>query len=53
MASINNIDIDEKVALKLLQRLILEERTNLKTKKYSDSEMVNRIKSLIQAEVKC
>lgn len=53
MTIINDIEVDEKIALKLLQRIILEERTNLKTKKYSDSEMVNRIKGLIQAEVKC
>lgn len=53
MTIINNIDVDKQIALKLLQRLILEERNNLKTKKYSDSEMVNKIKILIQAEVKC
>lgn len=53
MAIINGVDVDEKIALKLLQRLILEERNNIKTKKYSDSEMVNKIKLIIQAEVKC
>jgi hypothetical protein len=50
---INSIDIDQKKAHKMLQKLILREKTNIKTKEKNDGEMVRMIKKMIEEEVRC
>lgn len=48
---IKKVEIDE-VKLQKLKGLIIEaERENIKTKDLSNSDMVNRIKNLIEKEV--
>lgn len=51
--SINGIEIDKEKAQKMLNKLILREKTNIKTKQYNDGEMVRIIKKMIEEEVQC
>jgi|BioPla2DNA2_1021312.scaffolds.fasta_scaffold05205_5 hypothetical protein len=53
MVVVNGIEIDEKKARRLLQKLIIMEKTNIKTKQYNDAEMVKKIKKEIEEEVEC
>jgi hypothetical protein len=50
---INGIEIDEKRAKRMLSKLILREKTNIKTKEFNDGQMVRMIKKMIEEEVKC
>lgn len=50
---INGIEVDTQRAQKILTKLIIREKTNIKTKQYNDSQMVNQIKKLIEEEVEC
>ena len=50
---INGIEIDDEKAQKMLQKLILREKTNIKTKEKNDGEMVRMIKKMIEEEVQC
>ena len=36
-----------------MKKIIILEKTNLKTKKYNDVEMVKKIKRIIEEEVEC
>ncbi|MED1872047.1 hypothetical protein [Brevibacillus borstelensis] len=47
------IYIDEKKAERLLKKIIIMEKQNLRTKQYNDAEMVRRIKKAIEEEVEC
>lgn len=49
----NGIEIDTKKVNKLLKRLIIKEKSNIKTKQYNDAEMVKIIKKMIEEEVEC
>jgi len=49
----NGIEIDTKKINKLLKRLIIKEKSNIKTKQYNDAEMVKIIKKMIEEEVEC
>lgn len=49
----NGIEIDEGKAFKMLQKLILREKTNIKTREKNDGEMVRMIKKMIEEEVEC
>ncbi len=49
----NGIEIDTNKVNKLLKRLIIKEKTNIKTKQYNDAEMVKIIKKMIKEEVEC
>jgi hypothetical protein len=51
--NVNVIDIDEKKVQLMLQKIILRERTNIKTKEKNDSQMVQMIKKMIEEEVEC
>lgn len=51
--SFNSVEIDEEKAKRLLNRVIIEEVRNVKTKKYNSSEMVKRIQKMIEEEVEC
>lgn len=50
---INGIEIDTEKAKKMLNKLIIREKTNIKTKQYNDVEMVRMIKKMIEEEVQC
>lgn len=50
---INGIEVDTKKAQRMLKKLILREKTNIRTKQYNDGQMVNQIKKMIEEEVEC
>jgi len=51
--TINRVEIDVGKANRMLKRLIVKETTNIKTKRYNDSEMAKQIKKIIEEEVEC
>ncbi len=53
MVEINGIEVDEKKANRLLQKLIMMEKKNIMSKQDSDAKMVEKIKKMIQEEVEC
>lgn len=53
MVEINGIEVDEKKANRLLQKLIMMEKKNIMSKQDSDAKMVEKIKKIIQEEVEC
>ena len=53
MKEINGIEIDEIKAKRLLQKLIMIEKKNLMSKQFGDSEIVKKIKKMIEEEVQC
>lgn len=50
---VDSIYVDDEKVQRLLKRLIIREKTNIKTKQYNDAQMVNQIKKMIEEEVKC
>jgi len=50
---INGIEIDTEKAQKMLTKLIMIEKKNIKTKQYNDGKMVKIIKKMIEEEVQC
>lgn len=50
---INGVEVDTRKAQIMLQRIIVKEKTNIKTKQYNDLEMVKKIKKMIEEEVQC
>lgn len=50
---INGVEVNVEKANRLLKKLIIKEKTNIKTKQYNDREMVNIIKKMIEEEVEC
>lgn len=50
---INGIEIATEKAQKMLTKLIMREKKNIKTKQYNDGEMVKMIKKMIEEEVQC
>ena len=51
--TINGVEIDAEKADALLKRIIIKEKTNIKTKQYNDGEMVKMIKKLIEEMAEC
>lgn len=49
----NNTEIDVKKAQKILQKIIIKESNNIRSKAKNDGEMVKIIQKLIQEEVEC
>lgn len=49
----NEIQIDLNVADRLLRKIIIREKQNLKTKQYTGPAMVDMIAKLIKEEVEC
>lgn len=49
----NEIELDEEKAQRLLSRIIIKEKSNIKTKEFNDLEMVKKIKKMIEEEVQC
>jgi hypothetical protein len=52
-AMINGIEINTEKAQLLLNKLIVREKTNIKTKQYNDGEMIRMIKKMIEEEAEC
>ncbi len=50
---IDGVEIDTDKVDRLLPKLILREKTNLKTREKNDGQMVQMIKKLIEEEVEC
>ncbi|MCD5407275.1 MAG: hypothetical protein LRZ99_06255 [Desulfotomaculum sp.] len=53
LISIDGINIDTEKAQKMLIKLIIREKKNIKTKQYNDGEMVKKIKKMIEEEAQC
>lgn len=53
MKEINGVEIDEKKAQRLLQKLIMMEKKNIMSKEFSSPVMVKKIKKMIEEEVEC
>ena len=51
--TINGVEIDAEKTNVLLKRIIIKEKTNIKTKQYNDGEMVKMIKKLIEEVAEC
>lgn len=49
----NDIPIDEKKTTNILRQIIIEEGKNIGSKGISDSEMVKKIKKIIEEELEC
>ena len=49
----NGVEIDTRKAQRLLQHIIVKEKTNIKTKQFNDTEMARKIKKMIEEEVQC
>ena len=49
--NIDNIELDKELLAKLKMKVYLMEKENFKTKKLTDTEMVERIRKIIQTEV--
>lgn len=50
---VNGIEVDIKKAQRMLKKLVVREKTNIKTKQYNDGQMINQIKKMIEEEVRC
>lgn len=50
---INGIQVDVEKAQKLSKRVIVKEKRNLSTKEFGTTDMVNKIKKMIEEEVEC
>ena len=50
---VNGVEIDTKKAQRMLQHIIVREKTNIKTKQFNDTEMAKKIKKMIEEEVHC
>ena len=50
---VNGVEIDTKKAQRMLQHIIVREKTNIKTKQSNDTEMAKKIKKMIEEEVQC
>lgn len=50
---VNGVEVDTSKAQRMLQRIIVREKTNIKTKQFNDTEMAKKIKKMIEEEVEC
>ena len=50
---VNGVEIDVQKAQRMLQRIIVREKTNIKTKQFNDTETVKKIKKMTEEEVQC
>ena len=50
---VNGVEIDVQKAQRMLQRIIVRQKTNIKTKQFNDTEMAKKIKKMIEEEVQC
>ena len=50
---VSGVEIDTRKAQLMLKKIIIKEKTNIKTKQFNDLEMVKKIKKMIEEEVQC
>ena len=50
---INGVEIDTSKAQRLLQKTIVKEKNNIKTRQFNDVEMAKKIKKMIEEELEC
>ena len=50
---INGIEVDVDKAQRLIKKKIIKEKRNLSTKEFGTTEMVKKIKKMIEEEVEC
>ncbi len=50
---VGGVEIDIEKVDRMLKKVILREKTNLKTREKTDAQMVQMIKKLIEEEVEC
>ena len=50
---VNGVEVAASKAQRMLQRIIVREKTNIKTKQFNDTEMAKKIKKMIEEEVQC
>ena len=50
---IDGIEVDVPKAQRLIKKLIVREKRNLSTNEFGQTEMVKRIKKMIEEEVEC
>jgi len=50
---VDGVEIDTEKVDRMLKKVILREKTNLKTREKTDAQMVQMIKKLIEEEVEC
>jgi|LSQX01.3.fsa_nt_gb tRNA G46 methylase TrmB len=50
---VNGIEIDTEKVQRMLGKIIVREKTNLKTREKTDAQMVQMIKKMIEEEVEC
>ena len=50
---VSGVKIDTRKAQLMLQKFIVKDKTNIKTKQFNDLEMVKKIKKMIEEEVQC
>lgn len=50
---VNGIEVDTEKAQRMLQKIIIKEKNNIKTKQFNDVEMARKIKKMIEEEVEC
>ena len=48
-----SIEIDQKVVHRLMKKIILLEKRNIKTKEFGYGQIVKKIKTIIEEEVEC
>ena len=48
---VGGVEIDTKKAQLMLSKIIVREKTNIKTKQLNDLEMIKKIKKMIEEEV--
>lgn len=53
MVDVNGVKVDIERVKRLLARLIIAEKKNIRTKEKNDMQMVNTIKKMIEEEVEC
>lgn len=50
---INGVEVDTEKAERMLKKLIVKERINIKSKELNDTQMVKKIQKMIEEEVEC
>lgn len=50
---VNGIEIEVDKAQRLIKKVIVKEKRNLSTKEFGSTEMVKKIKKMIEEEVEC
>ena len=51
--NVNGIEVDVDKAQRLIKKVIVKEKRNLSTKEFGSTEMVKKIKKIIEEEVEC